>query len=130
MITLAYGGTTLTLPEDLRWSDQQNWQPVAQNVGYSITGAVIVDVAAKLAGRPITLQPEDAQCAWMTKTVLDTLLAWAAVPGRQFVLNVLGTAYDVIFRHQDGAIEATPVIHYNTQTAGDFWLVTLRFMGV
>lgn len=130
MITLTYNATTYTLPVDYRWSDEQNWQPVEQNISRTLTGALIVEVAQKIAGRPITLQPEDASCAWMTLAMLTALRAWAAVPGRQMVLTIAGTSYDVMFRHQDGAIEATPVVHYNAQDSGDFWLVTLRFMGV
>jgi hypothetical protein len=39
-------------------------------------------------------------------------------------------AHTVIFRHQDGAIEARPLVHYNDTDPTDWYLVTLRFMEV
>ena len=130
-ITLAYGGTTLDLHPDLYWSDENNWAPVEQSIQRSISGAVIVSAAARLAGRPITLTPEDQNSAWTQRTTLDTLRTWAAVPGREMVLTLRGTTYNVIFRHHDGqAIEATPVAHFRDVAATDFYVVSLRFMEI
>lgn len=130
MISLTYSGTTLELPEDLLWSDELTWQPVEQTVERSITGALIVQSAARVAGRPITLAPEDDESAWMSRAVLDALRTWAAVPGREMVLNVGGVDRTVVFRHQEQAIDARPVVHYSEMVAGDAYLVTLRFMEV
>ena len=130
MITLAFGVVSLELPSDLLWSDQHNWQPVEQTASRSLTGNLLIDVATKTGGRPITLQPEDDRCAWMLRSTLDAVRAWAVVAGRQMTLTINGTAYTVVFRHQDGAISAAPVVHFNSQSSGDFWLVTLRFMEI
>lgn len=130
-ITLTYSGTTLTLPEDLYWNDENSWAPVEQAIERSISGALIVSSATRVAGRPITLTPEDQGSAWMLRNVLDTLRTWAAVPGREMVLTLRGTTYNVIFRHHDGqAIEAAPIKHCNDVQPTDFYTVTLRFMEV
>ena len=130
-ITLNYSGTTLNLPEDLYWNDETSWAPVEQAIERSISGALIVSSATRVAGRPITLTPEDQGSAWMLRSVLDTLRTWAAVPGREMVLTLRGTTYNVIFRHHDGqAIEAAPIKHCNDVQPTDFYTVTLRFMEV
>lgn len=130
-ITLNYSGTTLNLPEDLYWNDENSWAPVEQAIERSISGALIVSSATRVAGRPITLTPEDQGSAWMLRSVLDTLRTWAAVPGREMVLTLRGTTYNVIFRHHDGqAVEAAPIKHCNDVQPTDFYTVTLRFMEV
>lgn len=128
MITLQYNASSVTLPEDLYWSDENNWSPVEQAVSRTLTGALTIQVAALQAGRPITLQPEDEKSGAMTRATLDTLRTWAAVPGAIMALTLRGTTRSVIFRHQDTAIEATPFIHYSDVQSVDFYFATLRFM--
>jgi hypothetical protein len=125
-ITLAYDGTTITLDEDYYWSDE-NWLPVEQSSERTVTGALVVSVAQRTGGRPITLEPENDGCGWVKYGDLTTLRAWVAVAGREMTLTLRGVARTVIFRHQDGAIEATPVIHYSDVQADDWYRTTLRF---
>lgn len=127
MISLTYDTTTLQLPEDLYWSDENRWQPVEQSTQRSITGALIVSVAQRIAGRPITLQPEDERSAAMPRSTLETLRSWAAVAGRQMTLTLRGVSRTVIFRHEDSAIDDRPFIHYSDVQPDDYYLVTLRF---
>lgn len=128
---LTYSTTTVTLPDDLLWADETTWNPVEQSAQRTITGALIVQSATRVGGRPITLQPEDDGSAWMSRTTVDALRNLAAVPGREMTLTLRGTTYNVIFRHHDGvAVEAKPVVHYSDVVAGDFYLVTLRLMGL
>jgi hypothetical protein len=127
--TLEYSGTTITLDDDLYWVDEHSWQPVEQTMQRTVTGAVVVQIGTREAGRPITLQP-DENCAWMQKSVLDQLQAWAAVAGRVMTLTLKGVERDVMFRHQDGAIEATPVVDFNEAVSTDWYRVTLRFFEV
>lgn len=125
MITL----DTLTLHQDLYWSDEHQWHPVSQTAQRTVTGALIVSVSAKVAGRPITLQPETDTSAWMTREAVETLRNWAAVPSKTMTLTLRGAARSVIFRHQDGvAVEAKPVAHFSDVLDTDWYLVTLRLM--
>lgn len=130
-ITLQRAGVVLPLDEDLYWSDENKYSPVNQTVDDALTGALIVQVDgdAERPGRPITLEPEDENSAWMIRADLDQLQAWAALPGAIFVLTLRGVARNVMFRHQDKpAVDARPVIHFSDVAAGDFYLVTLKFM--
>lgn len=130
MITLSDGTTTITLHPDLFWSDENNWNPVEQTVDRTITGAMVIMAALRVAGRPITLEPEDDSTAWMLRSQVDALRNWAAVPGKEMTLTLRGVDRTVIFRHQDGGFEARPVIHYNDVVPGDFYLCTVRLMEI
>ena len=130
-ITLALGGTSVDLHPDLLWSDEFNWQPVEQQATRTITGALIVQAATRIAGRPITLSPEDDRSAWMTRDVVEQLRNWAADAGQEFVLTLRGVSRNVIFRHHDGAgLEAVPVVHFSDMDSDDFYRCTLRLMEI
>ena len=130
MITLTDGVTTLDLHPDLRWSDEDNWHPVAQTVERTLTGALDIQVAALQAGRPITLEPEDDGSAWVSASAVAQLRNWAAVPGQQLLLTLRNVSHTVLFRHQDGGLEARPVVHYRDRVAEDWFLVTIRLMEI
>jgi hypothetical protein len=133
MISLSLNGTAIALDEDLLWSDEFAWTPVAQSVTRSISGALIIQVAGDAAspGRPITLQPEDDRSAWTSRADLEVIKAWAAIPGAVLQLTLRDVTRDVMFRHQDKpAIEARPVVHFSDVEPGDSQLVTFKFMEV
>lgn len=129
-ITLSDGVTTVNLSPDLYWSDENNWHAVEQSVARTITGALDVQVAGRIAGRPITLEPEDDSSAWMPFSVVDTLRNWASVPGKELTLTLRGETYDVMFRHQDGGLEARPVAHYRDVQASDPYRCIIRLMEI
>ena len=107
-ITLARAGTTITLSDRLHWTDEFDWHPVEQASSYSTTGALLIDVATRQAGRPITLQGTDTQ-AWMPRTTMLQLAAWAAIPGAVLTLTLRGVARDVVFDHAQGGFTAEPI---------------------
>jgi hypothetical protein len=128
-ISLNDGTTTITLPSDLYWEDEASWAPVEQSIERTITGALIVNVASRSGGRLITLKPEDEGSAWVTRSVLEQLRNWAAVPGKTATLTLRGTTRSVMFRHHDGsALEASPVVHFNDVDSGDYYRCTIRLM--
>jgi hypothetical protein len=130
-ITLAVGATSVTLHEDLYWADEYAWQPVEQATERTIGGALIVQSALRTGGRPITLQPDSDNAAWLTRAVVEQLRNWAATPGQQMTLTIRGTPRTVIWRHHDApALDATPVVHYSDAADGDYYRVTLRLMEV
>lgn len=128
-ISLSVGLTTVQLNPDLFWEDENNWHPVEQTSERTITGALVVQVAERVAGRPITLRPEDDSSGATELTDLEQLRNWAAVPGQQMTLTLRGESRTVIFRHHDGAaIEARPWVHRSDVQSGDWYLATFRFM--
>lgn len=129
MTTLTYTGTTLTLPDDLAWPDEFEWAAVEQRQQYTITGALIVEAAAKQAGRTITLEGGD-DFAWVPLADLETLLAWKALPGQVFTLVLRGVTHSVVFDHEGRSVEARPVWDVSDPGPADPYIVTLRFLKV
>jgi len=128
--TLTYGVTTVTLPNDLLWTDEFGWQAVEQRTQYSITGALIVEAASKQAGRAITLAGGPSW-GWITRSVLVTLQAWAELPAQQFTLVLRGeAARTVVFDQAQRPIEAQPVIDYSDPDSTDDYVATIRFLEV
>ena len=73
MITLTDGVDSIILHSDYQWIDEHDWHPVEQSVERGLTGALIVQLGTRLAGRPITLQPEDDSASWMRYSTLAVL---------------------------------------------------------
>ena len=129
-ITLSDGTTTIALPDDMFWADQHSWTPVEQSVATSITGAAIIDIGVRTAGRPITLFSDEAH-AWMTYLVVTQLKIWAETPGKTLNLSLRSANFEVMFRHQEKpAVDVSSVIDYSTPDAQDWFFGTLKFMEV
>jgi hypothetical protein len=118
----------ITLPSDLLWIDEYAHTPVVQKISPAVDGSLVIEVAAQIAGRPITLQGGN-DYAWVTKATLEQLRIKQYLPGLTMVLNHNGANYSVIFQQPNG-IEATPIIDYSNPDPGDFYAVTLRFIEI
>lgn len=132
-ITLSAGATTLTLDPDLHWTDEFAWSSVQQSTERSIGGALIIDVAQKIAGRPITLAPPADNAAWMPRATLAQLQAWEAQPELVLTLNLRGTAFQVVFNRENDPIQSSPVDFVADPEPGgfgDWYLCTLKFLTV
>ena len=129
-----FSGATLTLPDDLLWSDEHSWSPVVSSVSYLITGSLLVQSATRQAGRAITLVGA-ADMAWVTRSVVNVLREWAALPldaviGRFELTLQDSRVFTVAFRHADGALEAEPVTAFPARSEGDFYRITLKLMQI
>ena len=129
-----FSGATLALPDDLLWSDEHGWSPVVSSVSYLITGALLVQSATRQAGRYITLVGA-ADMAWVTRSVVNVLRDWAALPldsvtGRFELTLMDGRVFTVAFRHADGALEAEPVTGFPARSDFDFYRITLKLMQI
>lgn len=120
----------VTLPDDLLWVDEHAWTPAVARIDYLLTGALLVETAARQKGRPITLKAEP-DMGWVTRGAVDTLYAWASEPGRQFRLELHDTrTFNVAFRHFETAIEAEPVLGFPHRSVSDWYRITLRLMEI
>ncbi len=130
MTTLSDGTTTLVLPDDLDWSDEFSWAPVVQATDYSITGALIVQTAARQTGRPITLVGSESR-AWVRQPVVLQLDTWSHVAGQVLTLVMRGVSRQVMFRHTDApAFDAREIWGEVPTLASQEFAVTLKFMEV
>lgn len=117
----------VTLPGDLRWSDEFAWSPVARAADYSLTGALIVEEAAKLAGRPITLEAksEELGYVWLERSAVEALAALAATPGWTGILTLADARqFTVAFR--DEGVTADPVRHRTPAASADPYTLVVR----
>ena len=129
-ITLTRAGNTINLPVDILWTDQHSWSPVEQREDVSLTGALLIDVAVRTAGRHITLVA-DQNAGWIPYSDLLQLREWAAMPGAEMALSIDGAGYQVIFRHQEKpAVDVQEVVSYSLDDHADFFYGTLKFMEV
>lgn len=131
-ITLTYGGSTLDLGDRLDWTDEYGWSPVQQATDYSVTGALLVQTATKLAGRPITLVGSET-AAWISRDLCGALQGWAALPGIELDLMLRGALRRVIFNHDGQAgFAARPVwrLADGEEHAEQLYVPTLRFLQV
>lgn len=131
MITLTYNAVTANISNRLEWVDEFDWSPVAQETAYSTTGALLVDVGQRLAGRTITLQGMGT-AAWISRGLCETLQAWAAIAGAQFTLTLRGVARTVMFDHARGGFSAQPLwrLADGEQSGDELLIPTLRFIEV
>ncbi|MCP5197545.1 MAG: hypothetical protein H6974_12310 [Gammaproteobacteria bacterium] len=105
----------LTLPDGLIWVDEFAWSPVVQKTDYSLSGALILQEATRLAGRPITLigQSSGHQSAacWITRADLLTLQAALQTVGAEFTLTLHDARTFTVAPRQDPLeAEARPVV--------------------
>lgn len=115
----------LTLPSDLIWFDEYDHSPVKQTITTAVDGSLIVESAAQLAGRPLTLKG-GIDYGWIDRATLELLRLKQAQPGLIMALLHLGITYSLIFRQP--AINASPVIDFNTPDPVDWYVVTLTFI--
>lgn len=120
---------TVSLPDDLHWQDEFNWNQVVQEESYTLTGALVVESFQRLAGRPLTLVSYRDE-VWVPRATVETLAAWAAVPGLQMTLAWRGATRNVMFRASSVAVESTPVVHIEAAEGTDPRLLTLRLLEV
>ncbi|WP_298623130.1 hypothetical protein [uncultured Zoogloea sp.] len=129
--TLTDGVTTWTLPDDLVRIDEHSHSPVRQAITPTLTGALWIDVSEMQGGEPITLrgvQAGDFYFGEITRSLFDQLRAAADVPGQIYTLTWRGTAYQVIWRHEDApALDAEGVTDYYDPAPTDLVIPTLKF---
>ena len=130
-ITLTYNGTTANISDRLDWQDEFGWSPVDQATSYSTTGALLVDVALRQAGRPITLIGTET-AAWISRALCSTLQAWAELPGIELTLVVRGQSRQVMFDHAKGGFTGQPVfkLQDGEESNEQLYLPTFRFIEV
>lgn len=119
----------IELPRGMLWTDEFTWVAVERSVERSITGAQVVDQAAKVAGRPITLQGVRDQ-GWIRRATLLAVQALADVPGATYTLKLAdGREFEVMFAPEN-PIEAEPISRPELPASTHPYVATLRLLTV
>lgn len=120
----------VAIPDDLIWVDEFEWTPVSQSEAYSLSGALIVETAVKLAGRPITLAGSQ-DYGWASRLTVKQLVAKAETPGYQMLLELKdGQTFSVIYRRDGAPVQAAPVVDYNAMADDDPYIIKLQLLEV
>lgn len=127
--TLTYSSTTITLHDDMLWTDEFAHRDVVMTTARTIAGSLIVESAAQTKGRPISLSGGQ-NYGWLPRSVVLQLQTAANIVGQKFTLNLRGTSFTVQFDHTRTPLTATPVIEYGTYEATDMYVVGLQFIEV
>ncbi len=119
----------IELPRGMLWVDEFNWSAVEKTIERSITGAQVIDAAARVAGRPITLEAVEDQ-GWIRRATLLAVRALADAPGGEYLLKLAdGREFTVQFAAED-PIEAQPVSRPELPESTHPYVATLRLITV
>jgi len=119
----------IALPSDLEWQDEFDWYPVASSSVRSLTGKLLIEEAALVKGRQMTLYGGE-NAAWVSRATVESLQALAATPGTTMTLDYHGTAYTVKWRRDQTPIEAQQVLRLQNPGADHKYTITLRLIEV
>ena len=123
-MAITLGGVSLP---DLTIEQEFGWTGVESAVDMSVGGAPIV-WEREISGQPLDLVGGE-DTAWITRAILEDLLALAAVPRATYTLDYEGTEYTVRFRNEDGAISAEPLVPRPNHEDTDYYKnVRIRLM--
>ena len=120
----------LPIPRGMVWSDEFGWSRVEKSLEYSLTGAALIDVGVRLAGRPITLQGE-VEAGWIQRGPLAALLALhESNPIGQHALTLAdGRAFLVQFA-PGLAVEGKPLARPELPSEDYPYIATVRLITV
>ena len=120
----------VSLSDGFLWSDEFDWQPIEQKQERAVDGTLIIQEGKKKSGRPITLTA-DKNMAWVKRHIVSKLKEWSALQ-EQFTLQFEyfhdKRSFNVVFNHQEKAIEAKPVLDHPSISEDEEYNVTLRFL--
>lgn len=120
----------VTLSDGFLWSDEFDWNPIEQKQDYAVDGAFIIQEGKKKSGRPISLTA-DKNMAWLKRHIVSKLKDWSVLQEKfelQFNYFHDKRTFNVVFNHQEKAIEAKPVLEHPSVSDDDEYNVTLRFL--
>lgn len=119
----------ITLPGDLIWEDEFQWNSIERAVEYTLTGALAIEESVKLAGRPITLvaKSEFLGHIWLTRSTIKALYAKASETGKVMNLTLSdGRTFSVRFK--ENGVTADPVYHIGDHADTDRYYLKIQLL--
>jgi len=117
----------LDLPDQFDWKDEFSWAPVAQQVTYTITGALIVEENSAPNGRTITLLGDGG--VWAKRGLVKAIKAKEALVATPMVLTLHdGRKFSVLWNREAGGADASQIIRICDPDDDDIYDTNLRFI--
>ncbi|MGI9276338.1 MAG: hypothetical protein ACR2PT_16035 [Endozoicomonas sp.] len=122
---------TITLPDDLLWINEFDWNPVEQNQERSLTGALMVQEQAMSFGRPIELSG-GVEAGWVNRSVVVDLLALSSIANKVMTLTLPDLRqYSVIFDRSNGnPVGANQILPFAFPGDDHQYSLTIRLLTV
>ncbi|MBO9497311.1 hypothetical protein J7438_24970 [Thalassotalea sp. G20_0] len=122
---------TITLPDDLLWINEFEWNLVEQTTERSLTGALLVQEGQLTHGRPIVLSG-NGQAGWVSRLTVKNLFALSKAVSKTMTLKLPDNRqFSVIFDRSNGApIEAQQLMPFAYPDDSNQYLLTLRLLTV
>lgn len=114
----------ITLPDDLLWINEFDWNPVEQNVERSLTGALLVQESQLSHGRSIALSG-NGEAGWVSRLTVKNLYALAKAANTTMSLTLPdGRQFSVIFHRANGSgVETRQLIPFAYPDDDDLYLL-------
>ena len=121
----------VSLPDDLIWADEFSWSSVRQKVTRSLTGSLIVQESAQLAGRPITLA-SGIDGAWVARSVVDELMGMVEQVDTTMLLTIGATPYNVRFNRSanESPVVSESIFEIAAPDADHLYRITIKLFAV
>ena len=127
----------IELPDDMEWPDEFTGWARGQDKQTSVTGVLIVQEAAREAGRPITLRSGSSGKHHWGVVSHETLVALQALVDAGGTHELVLPAWPVDTTRSftvrfdlDNPIEASPLYHIVPAAPTDYWSVRLSLFTV
>ena len=123
---------TVTLPDDLQWVNEFEWNQAVQSQARTLSGAIEIQTATYLYGRPIRLVG-GSDGGWISRATARAIRALEADPNRMMTLSGL---YDeapltVLFDRSNGpAFESQMIMRCATPASDTWYSCALRLITV
>lgn len=116
--------------DQLEWTDEFEWDPVAQEQERTLSGGLVISEGVKRYGRPITLASNDG--AWFTLATVRELQALLEQVGAKMLLELpTGSTHWVTWNRAAGApVAAQQLFRKVNPGDSDLYLLTLRLITV
>ncbi|XXQ55617.1 hypothetical protein ACA040_004335 [Xenophilus aerolatus] len=100
----------IAIPRGMVWTDEFAWSAVEKSMERSLTGAALIDIGVKQAGRPVTLEAQ-GDAGWMPRADVLALVALVeADPGAVLTFtHADGRTFDVQFAPVEAPVTAEPI---------------------
>ena len=127
MSTIVLDG--IVLNPSMRWAERYQSQGVAQAMNRTLGAVPVFFTNALIKGEPITLVA-DENFGWLRRSVVDQVMAIAAVVGGQYVLAFNNVAIPVVFRHQAPPADMQPIAPRTADAASDYLRGSIKLITI
>lgn len=121
----------IQIPRGMVWSDEFDWSAREASSEFSVSGALLLDVAVRQAGQPITLTGDD-DAGWIPRSTLIALHALCAdQPASNHVLTLAdGRTFDVQFAPGESPITGHSISRPELPAGTHPYVATVRLIAV